>query len=90
MAFLSTISWSAGWGTRCINQLSKVKNDFTVQQPQTIGLALSAQIYSKSGLFMGEDGICIPKLKKNPSLTLGMMIINIKAMSLTVAELSSV
>lgn len=67
-----------------------MKNNFTVEQPQTSGLALSAQIYSKSGLFTGEEGICITKLKKNPSLTLGMMIVNIKAMSLAVTELSLV
>lgn len=90
MAFLSNISWSAGWGTRCVNQLSGVKNNFTVQQPQPTGLALSAQMYSKSGLFTGEEGICIPKLKNTPSLTLSMMIVNLKAMSLAVTELSSV
>lgn len=72
--------------------MSRVKNDFPVQQSQTTGLALSAQIYIKYGLFMGEGGICIPKLKKkkNPSLSLGMMIVNIKAMSLAVKELSLV
>lgn len=72
------------------NQLSGVKNNFGVQQPQTTGLALPAQIYSNSGLFTRNEGMCTSKLKKNPSVTLAMVIVKIKAMSPAATGLSSV